>query len=609
MVMFCLLSLSPSNGQINPLTTSEALPGGVIDSLLRVARDQKGIDVGQARTTLAKLRDLSETDDHYEAHFLLLEGEILLQENQEKEGLQKTEEARLLFESTGNQNGLIAAYDVLTTYSNLTAQYPAALQYAFQAIEIKEEMKDVSGLCESFVEVADIYWYYGRFDKGIEYGQKAVDIVVDKGPSKELASAYKILSELHLELPDYDKALDYIDRAITMNKLIGSTEMNLSSSINSRGNIYKYLERYDEAVRDYTDVLRICEAADHKIGIRVAAANLGHVHLMKKEYEKAIPFKLRSVEIQQSTGQDQQLAENVMHLADAYAGVGDFSKAYTYRLWLDSIKSEEHAQALDKLTNELSVQYETEKKEEAIRNLNSQVYWQRISMGLGALVLAVSLFAIWFFIRLNRQLKTKNRENEVLLKEIHHRVKNNLQILSSLLSLQADHLVDRSAFNAISEGKNRVESMGLIHQHLYREADLSTVNMQEYISELCRYLESSFSVSDKDISIQEKIEYGEMDVDYAIPLGLIINELVTNAVKYAFPSQTHGELFIELKQMGQSLCLKVSDHGSGSTSANKSDISASFGSMMIETLSKKLRGDVSIHLDNGYATEIKFARF
>lgn len=579
------------------------------DSLVLLIRKQKETDTKVARTTLELLKEKYGSRSKDQALLDLLTGEILLAENRIDEGLDKIEESHLQFEKASNKPGQAMVYDALTKYNLRAANYPEALICAFKSIEIREETDDVFGLAQNFIDVADIYWYYQRFNESIDYGLKAVQLVEKNGPSLQLAAAYKMLSESYLEIQDYDLALDYIDRSIDIKQTLGVSPLELASSINSRGNIYKFMDRYDEALTDYTQVLDVCESAGHQIGMRASMANLGHVHLIKKEYAKAIPYKLRALEIQEKTGQIQQVAENLLHLSEAYAGLEDYNTAYSYRVKLDSVKSVEHGQALDELSNEMGVKYETEKKEEAIVSLSNRVRLQTISLILGALLLMIMFIAALVFRKLNRKLKFRNNEKEILLKEIHHRVKNNLQILSSLLSLQSDHLVDVNARDAITEGKNRVESMSMIHQRLYNKRDITSVNLKEYVSELARYLEDAFSGSGKEIRIQEEINYAKMDVDYAIPLGLIINELVTNSVKYAFSGLDKGIISLRLWPEDNKLNLQVSDNGQGVVSLSANEISTSFGSMLISTLSRKLKGEISIDLQSGYSTTIKFGRF
>ena len=579
---------------------------GQIDSLFQMARNQKAVNTEEARQTLSLIKtQLTNPSEVRLAELYLLEAEILFEENDESGGLEFINNAQELFIADEDK---VRVLDALYHHYSRTAQYAKALEYIFQAIEIREANGDKKGLANNFIDLADTYWYQQRWQDCIDYAHQAVNLVGEDQPSEELAGGYKILSEGYLELNQYESALDYINRTISVKKSLGGDDLELASSINSRGNVYKYMERYEDAIQDYSSVLEACESIDYKVCMRVALANLGHVHLLNEEYAEAIPYKLRSLVIQRETGRVQQVPENLLHLSQAYEGVGDYASAYKYQLQLDSFKTVEHQQALDKLSNELSVKYETEKKEEAIQSLNDRVRLQRLSLLLGGLLLIISAVAALIFSRLNNALKTRNHEKEILLKEIHHRVKNNLQILSSLLNLQSEHLVDEAALDAIIEGKNRVESMGMIHQKLYTKDDLTAVDLKEYFYELCRYLEDSFSSSKRKIQIDEQVGFHNMDVDYAVPLGLITNELVTNAVKYAYPNETNGTVKINLQEENGHLVLAVSDEGKGQ-SPDFQSLSTSFGTQLITTLSKKLKGEIEISNDNGYQTVIRFARY
>ena len=209
----------------------------------------------------------------------------------------------------------------------------------------------------------------------------------------------------------------------------------------------------------------------------------------------------------------------------------------------------------------------------------------------------------------NQIIADKNKENELLLKEVNHRTKNNLQVLSSLISLQSDHTTDHESMLMLKEGRNRIEAMSLIHQQLYRNKDVTTVELRQYIEGLCRYLEDAFYTDKKSILIQEEVNYGIMDVDFAVPLGLIINELVTNTVKYAKFDTPEGLILIDLNERNDELILRVKDEGLSTESATSSAANGSFGTKLIEILSKKLKGEISVDTRSGYSTTIKFSRY
>ena len=259
---------------------------------------------------------------------------------------------------------------------------------------------------------------------------------------------------------------------------------------------------------------------------------------------------------------------------------------------------------------EMQTKYETEKKETLLQRRQMELY---MTLG-GLLLLLLIALLLWSgYInkrKHNRVLEQRNEEKEFLIKEIHHRVKNNLQVLSSLLSLQSDYVRDPAALDAVMEGRNRVQSMGLIHQKLYTGENLASVDMQDYVRDLTDQLLSSFGLEDR-VDINLAIQIGALDVDSAIPLGLIINELVTNSLKYAFPGNlTAGKMEIRLWiNEEKELCLLVSDDGVGLKNAADTADSTAFGTDLVQILSRKLKGRIQTHTDPGFATFIRFARY
>lgn len=241
--------------------------------------------------------------------------------------------------------------------------------------------------------------------------------------------------------------------------------------------------------------------------------------------------------------------------------------------------------------------------------------------GIFSVFLTLLAFMLWRNIRfrmtVNRtlhlqkeEIEEKNSQNELLLREIHHRVKNNLQILSSLLSLQADYSKDPNALSAINEGRNRVQSMAFIHQQLYTKENVTSVNMQMYLADLCSHLSDSYSACEKEILISYDLEVLFLDVETAIPLGLIVNELVTNSIKYAFNDREEGHINVKIWINEDSqLCLLVEDNGSGISQAPEESQTTSFGSDLIRVLSKKLRGRIKVRQNQGYSTKIVFERY
>ncbi|THD67773.1 sensor histidine kinase [Robertkochia marina] len=185
-------------------------------------------------------------------------------------------------------------------------------------------------------------------------------------------------------------------------------------------------------------------------------------------------------------------------------------------------------------------------------------------------------------------------EKDSLLKEIHHRVKNNLQMVSSLLSLQSKNTRSRAAINALEEGQSRVKAMALIHQKLYQNDDLSVIEMQEYIESLVASIHSVFKKEGYQTNIHIDAEQTRLDVDRAIPIGLILNELVSNSFKYAFAENKEGNIYIRLQSDGEEYSFEYKDDGKGLPDDFEQTSVGSMGLRLIRRLANQLRSNLQI---------------
>ncbi len=231
--------------------------------------------------------------------------------------------------------------------------------------------------------------------------------------------------------------------------------------------------------------------------------------------------------------------------------------------------------------------------------------------GIGLLLVsAFSIFTLYKKQKSKNNIIQKQAANlEILMKEIHHRVKNNMQIVSSLLDLQSISIKDQHASDAVKEGKNRVQSMALIHQNLYSEDNLKGIKAKQYINNLLQNLCDSYNISNEKIKINSDIADLNLDVDTMIPIGLVLNELLTNSFKYAFNEQAKGVLDIQLKEQGNQLLLSVKDNGPGFPKEFDAKTAKSFGLRMIRAFAQKLKAAVEIKNDNGASVELSIKKY
>lgn len=206
-------------------------------------------------------------------------------------------------------------------------------------------------------------------------------------------------------------------------------------------------------------------------------------------------------------------------------------------------------------------------------------------------------------------LRTSLKEKEVLLKEIHHRVKNNLQVISSLLKLQSAYIEDKDTLALFTDSQNRVKAMALIHEKLYQSSDLARILVSDYIKNLTNNLLQSYSVSSSLIKLNVNVDNVFVDVDTAIPCGLIINELLSNSFKYAFPDGRPGQIWIEFKSTNNShYYLRIGDNGIGLPPDFNLEESESLGLQLVWNLTEQLGGNIEVNSQNGARFEISFTK-
>ena len=206
------------------------------------------------------------------------------------------------------------------------------------------------------------------------------------------------------------------------------------------------------------------------------------------------------------------------------------------------------------------------------------------------------------------QVKASLQEKEVLLKEIHHRVKNNMQVISSLLDLQANNIKEATVRDLFKESQQRIKSMALVHERLYQSQSLAQIDFMEYTKSLAQYLLRSYAPKANHIRLRYDLMSVRLSVEKAIPCGLIINELVSNAFKHAFPNGQVGEIFIGLQQsQSQELVLSIRDNGIGLPSPTDFPQVQSLGLTLVKTLVEQIKGTIEWQNNNGLEFKITFS--
>jgi len=198
------------------------------------------------------------------------------------------------------------------------------------------------------------------------------------------------------------------------------------------------------------------------------------------------------------------------------------------------------------------------------------------------------------------------KEKDILIKEVHHRVKNNLQVISSIFNLQNAYSNEDKIKEVLKESQNRIKSMAYIHESLYKSSQLGKIDFEEYINKLCKNLIRSYTIRGNQISLLTETEKVLLHLDQAIPCGLMVNEIISNSLKHAFPKSSSGIIAISLSRKGKRVRLRLADDGIGIPEKILKGETNTLGIQLIETLVEQIRGELNINIEMGSSFELEF---
>jgi two-component sensor histidine kinase/tetratricopeptide (TPR) repeat protein len=498
-------------------------------------------------------------------------------------------------------------------------EYQKAQNLIFQGIELYEQLEMPDRIAGAYAKLSFLFRNMGDLDKAMEYGERSVTMFQKEAPEGYVVEPLLYLISAYTDAGQADAAIGRANLALEEIANAGGKEEDPGGYlrvVGLRGKAYESKEQLNLAMADYEEAWAfaksLVEKEEQADGYK---GDIGSVLRKQGKYTEAIPYLEDYLNHLSERNYSATTWQQFLSLAECYEQTNQPNKALqaTQRGW--TVRDSMLNGRIDALETELEVKYATAQKEETIASQEARIGQQRrivwLALG-GLLLLACIAVIIWLAYRRNQRLAkalaNKNEENEVLLKEIHHRVKNNLQVISSLLSLQSAQVQDPTVRSSVLESQNRVRSMALIHQKLYQNDNLAAIEMKDYFETLGRSILKSFGASSKRIELVTPMEELELDVDTAIPVGLIVNELITNSMKYAFGNKQEGEIRISLqREHPDHLTLVVADSGPGlSATPEEPDPASGFGSQLVHLLTIQLNGQLETKQEKGMVTTLRF---
>ena len=521
-----------------------------------------------------------------------------------------------LMQQMGNFKAMAGALNNIGITYKIKGDIPKAIEYYYKSLEMKEQLGDKRGVAKSLNNIALIYRQEKDFDKALILFKKALAINLEFGDSFAIAQAYGHIGTNHFDVGGRNNdtlriqlAVEYTSKALSIMEELDNHE-GQSHYLNNLGTFKLETGEILEAINFFERSLFIKKAIGNKRSIGLTLNNLGEAHLALKQFEKAIEYSKPALEIAQEIERIDDIQRSAFMLYQSYRQLNEFEKALEMHLLStemnDSLNREANTKEIlrheynrKSLTDSLeyskkeAVQaLELEKSELALAKKESALFNQRIILfsSLAGLMLVLALaFSIY---KAKKQADQQYREKEVLLQEIHHRVKNNLSVIISLLQLQLRRVQDDAGKKVLNQSIGRIKTMSLIHQNLYQSDNLAQTNFKKYLDELVGQIMSGF----EDISeIDYKLAGDEikLSTDVSIPLALISFEWVNNIYKHAFPDKK-GHVEIALKETDKQYEVSISDNGIGISKEEFMAAGKSLGAKIIRSLSNQINAALEI---------------
>ena len=530
---------------------------------------------------------------------------------------------------------------IYSAFQNL----PGNTVFYKKSLQGRMQLQDDKGITRVAGNLSDIYYRLRKFDSSLLYAEQSLLAakLVNTPADAYMATMKKIACLIRLKkITAAENALQFFDTAA--NKPQDANLMVRYQSL--LGNYYLAKKQYAASKMHYDSALGVINHNSFPELLLIVYENMasswyedGDIEKAYESYKKynqqlayfytgdniiklanlegLVTLEASKDEIRYLNSKNKLKALEVLHEQDLRQQLllqnGFKDELITKEKKLSDALSRENDYKQQKLNAEIALRGFTNKELALEKEKLADERKRRLFLMAGLLLLLSFGAIIYIYYRKQRKksliIERQSEELRTLMKEIHHRVKNNLQVISSLLDLQSLSIQDAQASGAVKAGKLRVQSMALIHQNLYNDGNIRGIYMKDYIKNLSENLFQAYNILSNNICLVTDIDNLNLDVDTVIPLGLIINELVSNALKHAFKTDQQGQLFIGLKENKKQLFLEVRDTGPGFPPNSNNMQTTSFGFRLINAFAKKLKARMDMYNNNGATVTMVISKY
>lgn len=544
------------------------------------------------------------------------------------------------------------------------AQYVPAQQHFTESINLYGQVNDSFNISIVYGDYANIFNELKQFDKAEYYFKESARIKRNLKKYNALANTLANSASVYFYSGQYEKILPVLAEALAATKIAGDTALMISIYTNRIQTFFKF-EEPDKAADDIRELEEVATKANHTTGLAQVMFYKGYVAKVNGKYAEANEYYTKSLTYFTKLKNIYRQRDIRHAIAENAAQINDYKTSYENELIVKDLNDSIYGVKQEKTINELNIKYETEKKEARLRqqmaelelaglrereatneltqrglllktreqelaaadlrNQQARLEAERndariaqqkaelatarqrqtgLMIGFAVVALLLGLLArqFWLTRKTNRALASSNQQIELMLRELHHRVKNNLQIVSSLFRLQARRTADSATASVLREGQARVDAMSILHQQLYQNEAVTNIDLQVYLETLLEKLQFAYGFADRPFAAAITVQPAEIDVDKALPIGLIMNELFTNSFKYAFAATESPRIEIRIDPHQ----VVYHDNGTGLPESFDPQQATSFGMRLIGSFSQQLKGQYSFANEGGLKFTLRF---
>jgi two-component sensor histidine kinase len=487
-----------------------------------------------------------------------------------------------------------------------------ALESLLNSLNIYSVLNDDLGVAKVQIDIGEYYRSVGRYDDAGHFLAEALRAHQKRAlPKNVLISLYSRIAAVKNETGNPDSALHYSSLALEMSRETGNLHMQ-AVSLNELGFMYEN-KGNDKAKDYYSQAIELWDKLGNDLYKFNAVVNLSRYYHKKKKIDESIRL-LNSI-LPRAENEQWTLVTLPAYnqMAANYRELGDYKQAYLYSEKSKDATIQQFQKNYEREIQDITNRYELEKKNRQLLEKEQELKEGKAAYEVksreekfliaGAVLLVLLSAGLLYLARqrskANKQLEHTLHEKETLFKELHHRVKNNFSILSGLLHLQEVHTTDPQAIKALQESQSRIHSMAIIHQDLYLHSNITEIDFEAVVKKLFAMLEHSLLPPGKEVEAQIDCCKMKLQVETAIPLALILHELITNSFKYGLRENGKTIIGVKMQEMEKNCTLEIYDNGPGIPAGVQIKDGDTLGLKLTTMLASQIEAQVGHKNENG----------